>query len=91
MNFGTDDILGASVLIVDDQDANVKLLERLLRECRLHECVFDDGAAGRVVSSPQESPWSDSAGPSDARPERVNDFSPPFVMNLLRKAVMISG
>ena len=56
MNFSTADILGASVLIVDDQDANVKLLERLLRECRLHECVFDDGAAGRVVSSPQESP-----------------------------------
>jgi CheY-like chemotaxis protein len=26
------DILGASILIVDDQDANVKLLERLLRE-----------------------------------------------------------
>ena len=27
----------------------------------------------------------------DASPERVNDFAPPFVMNLLRKAVMISG
>ena len=26
-----------------------------------------------------------------AGPERVNDFAPPFVMNLLRKAVMISG
>ena len=23
--------------------------------------------------------------------ERVNDFAPPFVMNLLRKAVLISG
>lgn len=30
MNFSTPDILGASILIVDDQDANVKLLERLL-------------------------------------------------------------
>jgi len=25
------------------------------------------------------------------RPERVKDFAPPFVMNLLRKGVMISG
>ncbi|MDO9315669.1 MAG: response regulator [Burkholderiaceae bacterium] len=32
MNFSTADILGASILIVDDQDANVLLLERLLRE-----------------------------------------------------------
>ncbi|MDH4390560.1 MAG: response regulator [Aquabacterium sp.] len=32
MNFSPADILGASILIVDDQDANVKLLERLLRE-----------------------------------------------------------
>ena len=32
MNFSTADILGASILIVDDQDANVKLLERLLRD-----------------------------------------------------------
>jgi CheY-like chemotaxis protein len=32
MNFNTADILGASILIVDDQDANVKLLERLLRD-----------------------------------------------------------
>jgi len=30
MNFSTADILGASILIVDDQDANVKLLQRLL-------------------------------------------------------------
>ena len=32
MMFSTLDILGASILIVDDQDANVKLLERLLSE-----------------------------------------------------------
>jgi PAS domain S-box-containing protein len=32
MNLSTADILGASILIVDDQDANVKLLERLLRD-----------------------------------------------------------
>ena len=25
------------------------------------------------------------------RPERVNDLAPPFVMNLLRKAVVASG
>jgi CheY-like chemotaxis protein len=30
MKFSTTDILGASILIVDDQEANVKLLERLL-------------------------------------------------------------
>jgi CheY-like chemotaxis protein len=32
VKFSTTDILGASILIVDDQDANVKLLERLLRD-----------------------------------------------------------
>jgi CheY-like chemotaxis protein len=32
MNFSTADILGASILIVDDQNANVTLLERLLRD-----------------------------------------------------------
>jgi len=32
MMVGMPDILNASILIVDDQDANVKLLERLLRE-----------------------------------------------------------
>jgi CheY-like chemotaxis protein len=32
MMLSTTEILGASILIVDDQDANVKLLERLLRE-----------------------------------------------------------
>jgi PAS domain S-box-containing protein len=32
MMFNPPDILGASILIVDDQDANVKLLERLLGE-----------------------------------------------------------
>ena len=32
MMIGAPDILNASILIVDDQDANVKLLERLLRE-----------------------------------------------------------
>ena len=29
------DILNASILIVDDQEANVQLLEQMLRECRL--------------------------------------------------------
>ena len=32
MMLNSTEILGASILIVDDQDANVKLLERLLRE-----------------------------------------------------------
>ena len=32
-----------------------------------------------------------TASPFSQRPERVNDFAPPFVMNLLRKVVLIAG
>ena len=35
---GTADILNASILIVDDQEANVKLLEQMLREAG-YRCI----------------------------------------------------
>ena len=41
------DILNASILIVDDQEANVQLLEQMLREAGYHLRCVDDGSACR--------------------------------------------
>ncbi len=39
------DILNASILVVDDQEANVSLLERMLRGAGYTAVVVDDGSA----------------------------------------------
>ncbi len=50
MMLSTTDILGASILIVDDQHANVNLLERLLRDAG-YTNVFSTMTPGDVASS----------------------------------------
>ena len=41
----TADILNASILIVDDQEANVQLLEQMLRDAGYASHCVDDGSA----------------------------------------------
>ena len=58
----------------------------------MHQAV--DGSYGHPRVGEDVAPAREGlvSGDEDAAPpEHVNDFAPPFVMNLLRKAVMISG
>ena len=55
--------------------------QKFIEHARHFDSLFIELGAIRVIEG-----WGD-----DVPAERVNDFAPPFVTNLLRKAVMISG
>ena len=89
--------------LLDNEDAllPVAKLVRLLEDAARTLGVPDFGlrvaqaqdisVLGPVAVAIQNSPTVGEALQVASRPERVNDFAPRFVMNLLRKAVMISG
>ena len=67
MMIAESDILNASILIVDDQEANVSLLEQLLSEAGYTQRRLDDESAGGLRAASQEPLRPDPARPADAR------------------------
>jgi CheY-like chemotaxis protein len=65
------DILNASILVVDDQEANVRLLEQLLSEAGYTNVADHHESARSLRAAPQEPLRPDPARPADARHGRL--------------------
>jgi CheY-like chemotaxis protein len=67
MMVGAPTILNASILIVDDQESNVSLLERLLGEAGYHPRGLNDESTGGLRAASEKRLRPDSARPTDAQ------------------------